>query len=218
MKIIYEENPLATRVILDDLNKKLLYLKLVEDELVSYCTSVKLRFEKGSSLYDPEKGADKAVNFDEEKIEARAKVLLDYAISELQSLHCGDCTCVPASCMKCSAEYLLGIDTMPRLGKHSARKIASAFICDPGKSVTIDQAIEKLANYKILTYEENEAYRNSKISEEQYNSYIPGWQAQADAAHVWLVEYKKRHFTPIETLGAEFEKIWDDNVDKLYER
>src|SRR6185369_3125953 len=50
----------------------------------------------------------------------------DYVV-ELAGEHSGDCVCFPCSCVKCHAESLLGVDTIPGLGKHSAYKVGAAF-------------------------------------------------------------------------------------------
>lgn len=43
-------------------------------------------------------------------------------IDALEEEHCGDCTCVPSSCVRCHAEDVLGLDTLPS-SKHVNRKI-----------------------------------------------------------------------------------------------
>jgi hypothetical protein len=51
---------------------------------------------------------------------------LEYLREALTDQHVGDCTCVACSCIKCHAEQLAEVDTLPGLGKHSTRLLGSA--------------------------------------------------------------------------------------------
>lgn len=98
--------------------------------------------------------------------------------------HCGDCTCVPCSCLKCYAEQLFGINTIKGLRKHEATKIDAAF--RSGK--TIDEAIEALANYEVKTM------ASKNFTQEELDKLMPIWRKQARQAGVWLKAYKAEHF------------------------
>jgi hypothetical protein len=134
MKITWTENPLETRVELDEADKKLLFAKLKAEYLEDLIFSA--HFELKS---------EKAVD----------ELVADYT-QELLSKHIGDCTCVPCSCTKCRAESLLEIDTIRGLGKHSSYKIDSAF----SGGVSIDEAVRRLENYQP-TYDPNSKWPRS---------------------------------------------------------
>lgn len=104
MKYIYYQNPLRTKVILDEQEKEIFRLRCEREGL-------------------------------------KAKDYLPY----LEGYHMGDCTCVPASCPKCYAESLLGVDTIEGLGKYEAGKIHDVF-CPHNDfdERTIDEVLEEL--------------------------------------------------------------------------
>jgi len=186
MRIIWNPNPLLTAVELDDADKKLLWHQMkvhVLEERISeadfdldpehqkWCRDalkdrcpVDFVAEAQKSLDYPficgdEKRNDKT--FDE-YITERADV---YA-AELLLGHSGDCTYVPCSCLKCHAEAMIGVDTIPGLGKHEASYIGSA---SDGR--TIDEAIVYLRH-----------------------AHVPRWIEEAKRAHAWLVAYQREHF------------------------
>lgn len=180
MKIIYKENPLETIIELDDTEKEILRLKL-KAEIISddaYMASYYLQEEH----FDLEKARDYIGDVCEysESDEYLEKMFNSY-IETLSGSHGGDCTCFPASCPKCHAESMLGIDTISGLGSHSAHKIFYEF----REHKTIDKVIESLENY------------NPQISDvwkdniEGWNHHLPRWKKESKDAAEWLKRYKK---------------------------
>ena len=118
--------------------------------------------------------------------------LIDACQVELRNIHCGDCICVPCSCLKCHAEEYLGINTLAGLSKHSAAKVASAFGNNGARA--LDQALESLASYNPTLWS-NEARRQLWEScLPRWESCLPRWRAEAAAAHAWLLQYRNEHF------------------------
>jgi|ERR1017187_6059995 hypothetical protein len=180
MKITYQPNPLNTIVELDEYDIEILRLKLIIEDLDERIYGANFRLEPGER-FNPEE-AIKELDVDSlEEIDVSKN--LQWMIEELKSSHCGDCTCVPCSCLKCHAEHLLGIDTIPKLGKHSAHKIEGAF----GNNRNIDEAIEYLVNYKPIR---DEAWL--KFPPEDFEKHIPRWTEEAKRAAEWLKDYKEK--------------------------
>jgi len=175
MKITYNKNPLCSVIELDEHEKKELWYKIKIEELENNMSFARVHLTEGR-FYDIEKArAELYVEVDE-----RCDQLLQYALSDLDGYHVGDCTCQPCSCSKCWVEGLLGIDTIEGLGKHSAYKIDNAF----GKKneKTMQEALDYLKNYE------------PKADWDGYEPHIPRWKAEADAAYIWLLAYAKEHF------------------------
>jgi hypothetical protein len=193
MKINYHKNPLYTTVDLDEHNKKEMWLKIKLEQMEELLFDIHFNLQEGKhfDLESARKSADPEYYCTDEKsdIDKRCDQLLEHYITELQGNHVGDCTCVACSCSKCHAEYLLGIDTIPGLGKHAANKFGGAFGKNNEKS--IDEAIAYLANYEI-----NPAHYTSEAWKKLggYEQYVPRWMADAKLAHDWLVNYKNEHF------------------------
>jgi hypothetical protein len=193
MKITYHKNPLYSTVELDEQDKKELWLKIKLEEMEERLFDVHFNLQEGEhfDLESARNSADPEYYCTDEKspIDKRCDQLLEHYITELQSSHCGDCTCVACSCSKCHAESLLGINTTPGLEKHAASKINGAFGKDNVKS--IDEAIDYLANYEINPdHYTSEAWKKLGGHEQ----YVPRWMAEAKFAHDWLVNYKNEHF------------------------
>ena len=111
-----------------------------------------------------------------EKIEATIDDRVKLAESELSGCHVGDCTCVACSCSKCWAEGLLGIDTIPGLGKHQASHISDEFWITPTPS--IHDVIAKLEDSHPVR---SGAWEN--LPQEDFDRCVPRWieEAVADA-------------------------------------
>jgi len=174
MKIEYNENPLASKVFLDDTEKQLLFWKYKWDmigESVSWI-EFDIREKKETNLDNIQnKLRDISEKFIETKYDEES---IKYFIEELQSSHCGDCVYEPQTCAKCYAEEHLGIDSTPNL-KHwggTARKIMSAF----SKNSTIEQAIDILKN---KNYDSDEYKNWSKETD------IDRWKQE----DIWAIEY-----------------------------
>lgn len=130
MKTEYTQNPLEVRTILDEHEKKELWYKIklgeYEDMLFMghfYLISEYKDIDKAIKELDPNYWcSDEKTKFDE-----TIDGLTEGYLKELAGFHSGDCTCFAASCWKCIAENLVGVDTLPGLGKHLAYKIEEAF-------------------------------------------------------------------------------------------
>ena len=194
MKITYAPNPLYTTVELTDHEKQLFWFKVKSKELEErlleahfYLEPEFHNMEKVKYFLDPDYYSTDETGKEKSKLEQRVDNLVDYYISDLQGPHIGDCTCVPASCSKCHAEYILGIDTRPGLGKYQASQINIAF---GDKNInTIDQAIDKLVNYQPIMDP-----KSGWKSQKDFDSHIPRWREQAKLAAEWLINYRDQHF------------------------
>lgn len=127
MIIRWDENPLRTRVELDDSDRARLRLA-VHVELLRrriYATYFELEREGGSKKY-----AMGTLNIGGLEA-APLKETLDELQAEyeaaLQDEHYGDCVCQAVSCEKCHAESLLEIDTIGGLGNHDGHQIQKHF-------------------------------------------------------------------------------------------
>lgn len=176
MKIIWNENPLQTSVILDEYDHEVFKLKLYIDQLENHLVGCHFYLSDGE-FFNLEKAKEEAaVDFDNIKLKVDQN--FDYLVKELEfGTHMGDCTCVPCSCEKCHAEDLLGINTIEGLGKHSAYKIDSLF----HEVKTIDNVLESLYNYE------------PKANWDGAEVYFDRWKQEAKHAYEWLKKYKEEH-------------------------
>ena len=205
MRIVYAENPLKTRIELDDADRRAFCVRLKLDELEDAVSSARMVLDRGQwpwlAKLQGKVGpltAEEAVDLARDRLDFSEPArydgksfddyVLDRAVDLFQDLlgeHCGDCTCVPASCPKCYAEGLLGIDTIAGLGKHGGSKISSVFRSrvPGGPEPTLDEAIEALRVY----------YPVSTIPSwtgEDFDRHIPRWIDDARRARAWLMDYK----------------------------
>jgi hypothetical protein len=212
VKIIWNQNPLATVVELDDFDKRILRLKIE-------VAALRDRMYDANFDIDPEQRKWRNENTDkkrtlEESI-AAALLSLDVGwtdgdgerhgktwdqwldaeveeyIAELAGMHDGDCTCVACSCLKCRAESLFGTNTTDGLGKHAGSYVDGAFAPKDGRTPTLDEAIESLRAPKFV--------RPESWKRDDYEVHIPRWTAEAKDAHAWLVSYKAAHFGAVPT-------------------
>lgn len=187
MKITYTPNPLATIIELDDHDKEVLRLKLIIEALTERIVGAHVHLEEGAS-FDLERARKEVFYGEDDEFEnnlaGRAKDEVVFFTEALLEPHCGDCTCVPCSCLKCHAEQLLGINTIKGLRKHEATKIDAAF--RSGK--TIDEAIVELANYQV------KPITSPNFTQEMLDHWTPIWKEQASQAAAWLKAYKAEHF------------------------
>ena len=126
MRYIYYPNPLRTRVYLDDQEKEIFRLKYKEEYLKDIIFGVKYRLDKdpNDKLECPNPHRNGKTNWELAKDEIPDNIygdefdehideMANYYLNDLENgYHVGDCTCVPCSCSKCHAEYLIGIDTI----------------------------------------------------------------------------------------------------------
>lgn len=199
--IIYQQNPLRTTVMLDQHETKELWYKIKIEQMMSrvwgahfHLTENKLRYINlglCGVLYNRDEYFNLArareevdpnyyeSNDDNEKspLDKWTDRMLHVYVTELQGPHIGDCTCMAASCFKCHAETLLGIDTMPGLTCHPAYRIECAF----NKTNDINEAIEQLINY------------TPKV-EGGWEEHAKRWKKESDEAAKWLTAYRDAHF------------------------
>lgn len=195
MKITYNKNPLYTTIHLDENEKKELWYKIKIAEMEELLSSADFYLNE-SKYFDLEKAREEldtdyysTNNNEKSNLDTRCDMLLDYYLKSLDSFHVGDCTCVACSCSKCHAESILGIDTIPGVGKHTLYKINNAFGKDNSK--TIEEAISSLEKFEINP--QNYQTENwKKIG--GYEQYVPRWEAENKVAYEWLIQYKQRHF------------------------
>lgn len=186
MKITYKDNPLETIVELDETEKEILRLKTKIEIL--YEDAWMAEYHLKEKNFDLEKAKDYLKIFSSEKlVNEEVDRLFEEYIKELQLSHCGDCVCFPCSCTKCHAEGMLGINTFPDLGSHSAHKIAMEF----RKYKTIDEVIDSLENF-------NPKMEDCWVGKvEVWKSHLPRWTKEAKEASVWLKNYKKEKLSEL---------------------
>ena len=190
MKIIYNENPLRTVVELDENDRKIFWLKIKVEELQDKLFEVHFHLspdeffdlDRARKEADPEKYIQED-NQEKVAIDKRVDSIFEYLVADLQGIHSGDCTCVPASCMKCRAESILGIDTLkPFPGKHELHYIDGAF----SKNNSLAEALVYLRDHKV-SREKPESW--SRSTQEEYESYIPRWESEQARAYEYLKNY-----------------------------
>lgn len=176
MKITYTPNPLMSVVELDDVDRGHLKTGIMSDRLFDLVVRAQ-HFLREGNVDHVAKILDEIDQL-EEYIERRVP---EYE-AELRQAHLGDCICVPCSCTKCRVEYHVGINTLAGLNKHTAHKIAGAFGGASGAdgNITIEQALESLANYDPKPWPQDR---------ELWDSCMPRWKEEAAAAHAWLLRY-----------------------------
>lgn len=213
MKIVYAENPLRTQVLLDDHEKKEFWYKIKIEELQERMISAYFHVEDEKDFYDPKRAKqeldpeyfyvtwkDSSKKGEKSGIDKRVDELFAYYIDDLENNpHVGDCTCVACSCSKCHAESLLGIDTMPGLGKHEASKIGGAFD-------RYDMTEKKWYTYvrtldEVVAYLENdcanfeERMKSNPPDWKGWEAHIPRWKQEGINAYNWLKKYREDHFS-----------------------
>lgn len=192
MKITYKPNPLDTTIELDDHEKQILWYKIMVKELTDALYGAHFRLQEGQ-FYDVEK-AKKEVDPDyyfgetdddsDSPLHKRVTQLHEWYLAELAGYHMGDCTCFAASCGKCIAEDLVGVNTIAGLGKHSAYKIDNAMTECNGDT---NAALEYLKNYNPKI---SDAYKGK---EALWYEHLPRWKKEAESAYKWFKEYKEKH-------------------------
>lgn len=136
MKIIYQPNPLNTKVILSAEEEKILFLKIkyaeIEDKLFEVHFLLTNNINNINSHAEALKAADPNYYMVEDDsvspIDQRSTTLKNAYIGALQDPHNGDCVQVACSCMKCIAENLLEINTIPRIKADVGGIISRTFI------------------------------------------------------------------------------------------
>jgi hypothetical protein len=188
MEISWHQNPLRTTVRLTEQEKELLRLQVVSAEFEENVGMAVFHLDaagQDKQYFDPEEALRQLRYVEAADVGDRE---YDLYLSELESGdHMGDCTCYPASCMKCHAEHIFGINTIEGLGKHSALKIYASFSRD--EATTIHDVIERLTGYEPVR---SGAWLH--MPEEAFDQNVPRWKAEGERAVTWLVAYRDRHF------------------------
>lgn len=134
MNIVYNENPLCTRVELDVHESKNFWnlIKMAEMEELLFDAHFHMQDESWYDMAAARKAVDPDYYIAEDdnqasKLDQRVKTLYDWYLAELLSSHGGDCTCFPCGCPKCHAENMLGIKTTPGMGKHMGHRVYYLF-------------------------------------------------------------------------------------------
>ena len=184
MKIIYAENPMATKIELDDHEKEAyrMAIKLKEFEYLVYDAHWHLADHYDGKYFNLEKARARVdptrwLSEDDEgpnRLDAHVDMLLEHYIEELAGQHCGDCTCIACSCSKCQAEDRLGIDTIKGLGKHPGHKISSAF---HNNQKTCAQVISEWEATPVIE------------TQDWHKEHIERWQKERGHALEWLKAY-----------------------------
>ena len=174
--IQWAQNPLETKVVLDDRAKENFKLRHVISRLVMNAYSAYFHLNSADQYYDPERARAELHELIEDNVEKLfVKHYADEYLEELEGRHVGDCTCVACSCTKCHSEELLGIDTLKGLHKHEAYAIASAFRQDG-----VQTAAQALAYLRGRRIEATEAWMAPHLER---------WRAENERASAWLESY-----------------------------
>jgi len=189
-KIIWNENPLKSVVELTDLGKHYLKLKVIIQEQEEWMGQGHYVLSKGDLTLD--KAKDTAKILDLEFVERRVEYVLGWHLNALGGGHCGDCTCLPASCPKCHVERLLGISTTKGLSKYAGSAISREF----AEHSNIDEVIIALRDYV------------PHANWAGWEAHAKRWKAQATDAYEWLVSYKQRHFPKISNHSDHPDRLW----------
>ena len=142
MNIIQTENPLETKVILDDNDRKILRLKVVNDELDWILIEIVEHVKKNN--FDAIKKCSEEYKNTTAFNNVVKKLVLEYE-NDLKHTHYGDCIRFACTCTKCKAEDYLDICTIPDLDSYSGYIIDKCF----RELKTIDKVISYLQNSKV---------------------------------------------------------------------
>ena len=130
MKINWHPNPFYTKVEIDDRDRERVLLYLQNEEYVEILCGLDNALNgkyRGPALTDLEEIKKEVGKWgDICNMTINSEEVTTF-LSYIDTVHLGDCTCVPCSCIRCQVEEALGVDTIKGLGKHSARKIEGAF-------------------------------------------------------------------------------------------
>lgn len=188
MIINWNQNPFKTKVEIDDRDKHMILLAHQNEEYTNILVSLDFgitgkyksqKFETIDEVAKEIKEWEYICNLTAESEDIQA--YFDYLDTE----HMGDCTCVPCSCIRCQVEYMLGINTIAGLGKHSAGKVYGAFGKNGDK--TLDEVIA------ILEADKEYIKPDTWPDKVGWDVHIPRWESERKSAVEWLKKYKEEH-------------------------
>lgn len=208
MKIVWKENPLATAVELDEKDVVILRLRLRVEDLEERILGAHMELDPEHQVWARQHLKNVPADLEGFVARARAELrwpyvageesrsgetfeqrldeLVSHYVEELRGEHMGDCTCVPASCSKCYAEHLMGIDTIEGLGKHPGSKISGLFSRRPdGSFPSLDDVLERLRVYEPVNMSPE------TWPQADFDVHVPRWKEEARHAYEWLSAYKR---------------------------
>jgi hypothetical protein len=182
MKITWAPNPLSTTVELDKTEKQVLRARLeiedLEERLVGVNVHLSDSTPEGIAKANEEANLDFMDGEPKRRRDERLDLMARHCAEELMGEHCGDCTCVPMSCMKCYAEQMMRVDTLGPIGKHELSAISEAFRQDSVE--TTAQAISHMEN-------------NPPLADEAWKiPHIERWTAERDNAIAYLKAHAEK--------------------------
>lgn len=142
----WKENPLASRIILDERGKEEFRLRALVKFMSDGAVGISVALDEDTRVFSVEEARREAArmwdNESKSDAEVRSNLIERYNVesylSALQEEHCGDCIHVPCSCIKCWAEEIAGTDTIA--GLRGGYSVANAF----KKAVTLQQVIDSI--------------------------------------------------------------------------
>lgn len=168
-------NPLESKIILTELGRMRLRFGVAMDAITDVQACLSLAKEQQDF-----KWCDKYDFYGENVdtyVEEQAVKCEQWLIEE----HCGDCTCVPAPCIRCYAEARLGFSTTETLGKHEGHNVQTAF----RKGRTLDEAIAYLKGPITAAWG----------TPKDWEAHMERWTKERNNAVEWLTKYKQEHFS-----------------------
>ena len=118
MDIIYAQNPLASKIILDERDVKVARNSLQCDVFHFALIDIESDYNNRTK--------EEILSF--AKSREDVEEYLNIIIGEANLEHVGDCTCCPSSCLKCQLEEALHVDTLGKgFNKRIGCYIATAF-------------------------------------------------------------------------------------------
>lgn len=175
--VSWAENPLVSPVRLTDAGYAQLKLGIAIDAISSQraCMSLAKQEKDWAWLDRDDIGSDIGAY-----IEHTARIYRE----ALLDCHCGDCTCVPATCMKCVAEETLGMpSTTLGLGKHAGHEVMCAF--RDGRT-TVAEALDWL----------HRDVQPASSWGPPVAAHLARWVKMRGDAIAWLVMYRTTRLTP----------------------
>lgn len=180
MKIIYNQNPLASTIELNDYEYEILRLKIKIDMLENKMVEANMYLnEHRFDLEAAKQTVDLHFLDEPSSFNAELERTFTYLKDELTGVHSGDCTCFPCSCCKCAVEDMLEIDTLDKAGKHVLNKVNHVF--DQPGVLTCDDAITWLESHEV------------EIPEAKMLPYFEGWKQTRLKAIAYLKNYSLTH-------------------------